>query len=393
MYMSQTRPDHTETQAEIDLSVARPSYREEENDSEDDSETTSSMGCSLPDEQISPLLSVVIPLLNEEEVIGETYRKLKEQLESLLLTYELVFVDDGSTDKSRTILTAISRFDPSVRVVGLSRNFGHEMATTAGLNEARGQAVVVIDADLQDPPELIEEFVGKWREGYQVVYGVRQERRGETLLKKTTSFIFYRLMGRISDVAIPPDTGDFRLMDRRVVDVYKGFLEEPRFFRGLISWIGFPQVGVPFVRRQRAGGRTKYRYTRLVKLALDTITAFSTLPALCITLLAGSCVAFSLLFTTVVLFLWATGLVHMEGWMWAGIGFLGLWNLQFCSIAMLGEYIVRTHRHTQHRPLYVVESLIEGGIARNPGAQHHAQRRRSDPALPQRRGVDPEVLT
>jgi len=319
------------------------------------------MSKSPPYEKANPVLSVVIPLLNEEEVLEETYTQLKKHLDALNLTYEMIFVDDGSKDRSRAILAAKSMHDPAVRVVGLSRNFGHEMATTAGLHAARGQAALVIDADLQDPPEMIAEFLAKWREGYKVVYGVRQERHGETLLKKVTSFFFYRLMGRIADIPIPQDTGDFRLMDRCVLDVYKTFDEDPRFFRGLISWIGFRQIGIPFVRRQRAAGQTKYRYNRLIKLAFDTITAFSTFPALCITLLAGGFLALSLLFMAMMLLLWATGLAHMEGWMWAGLGFLALWNVQFCSIAVLGEYIVRMHRHTQHRPLYVVESRIEDG--------------------------------
>jgi polyisoprenyl-phosphate glycosyltransferase len=311
----------------------------------------------------APVLSVVIPLLNEEEVLPETYVQLKKHLDGLNLTYEMIFVDDGSTDGSRALLAAKSLADPAVRIVGLSRNFGHEMATTAGLHHARGQAAVVIDADLQDPPEVIAEFVAKWRAGYKVVYGVRQERHGESLLKKTTSFLFYRLMGQIADVPIPRDTGDFRLMDRCVLDVYKRFNEDPRFFRGLIGWIGFRQIGIPFVRRQRVGGRTKYRYNRLVKLAFDTITAFSTLPALFITLLAGTLVGLSVVFTAVVVLLWVIGVLPLEMWMWAGFGFLALWNIQFCCIAVLGEYIVRTHRHTQRRPLYVIDSVIEGGAS------------------------------
>jgi dolichol-phosphate mannosyltransferase len=309
----------------------------------------------------APVLSVVVPLLNEEDVLAETYDSLKKHLDALGLSYELVFVDDGSTDGSRALLAARSMADPAVRVVALSRNFGHEMATTAGLRHARGQAAVVIDADLQDPPDLIGTFVAKWREGYHVVYGVRRQRRGETWLKRLTSFLFYRLMGKIADVPIPPDTGDFRLMDRRVLDVYRRFHEDPRFFRGLVSWAGFRQVGVPFVRRSRVAGRTKYRYNRLLKLAFDTITAFSTLPALVITVAAGALAGASALFAGGVLLLWAAGAVHLEGWMWAALGFLGLWNVQFLCLAVLGEYIVRTHRHTQRRPLYVVEGVIEGG--------------------------------
>jgi dolichol-phosphate mannosyltransferase len=308
-----------------------------------------------------PVLSVVVPLLNEEEVLEETYDSLKKHLDALRIDYEIIFVDDGSTDGSRALLAARSMSDPTVRVLALSRNFGHEMATTAGLRHARGQAAIVIDADLQDPPDLIGTFLERWREGYHVVYGVRSKRRGESALKKLTSFLFYRLMGAIADVPLPADTGDFRLLDRRVLDVYSRFDEDPRFFRGLIGWIGFRQIGVPFVRRPRAAGRTKYRYDRLLRLAFDTITAFSTLPALAITVTAGSFAALSVLFTLGVLAARAVGAVHLDGWMWAGLGFLALWNVQFLCLAVLGEYIVRTHRHTQRRPLYVVDCLIEKG--------------------------------
>jgi dolichol-phosphate mannosyltransferase len=313
-----------------------------------------------------PVLSVVIPLLNEEEVLEQTYASLKAHLDALKETYEIVFVDDGSTDRSRAILAAKSLDDPAVRVVALSRNFGHEMATTAGLRHARGQAVVVMDADLQDPPELIPEFLARWREGYQVVYGVRSKREQETWLKKLTSFLFYRLMRKIADVPIPADTGDFRLMDRRVLDVYAQLNEDPRFFRGLISWIGFRQIGVMFVRPPRAAGVTKYRYGRLLKLAFDTITAFSTLPALIITITALVCGTLSVGLAAAVLALWAAGSFSMPGWGWAALGFLALWNVQFVCLAVLGEYIVRTHRHTQRRPLYVIESVIENGQAKAP---------------------------
>ncbi len=217
-----------------------------------------------------------------------------------------------------------------------------------------------MDADLQDPPELIPQLLAKWREGYKVVYGVRERRRGETILKKVTSFLFYRLMRKIADVKIPADTGDFRLLDRRVLDVYDQFQEDPRFFRGLAAWVGFRQVGVTFVRQRRVAGVTKYRYSRLVNLAFDTITAFSTFPALVITILAGALAVGSGVFIAVILGLWSTGTIALEGWMWAGLGFLVLWNLQFLCLAVLGEYIVRTHRHTQRRPLYVVDTIIEG---------------------------------
>lgn len=310
---------------------------------------------------LAPVLSIVVPLLNEEAVLPTTYQSLKQHLDRLGTPYELIFVDDGSTDGSRGLLAAISLNDPTVRIIGLSRNFGHEMATTAGLQHARGQAAVVIDADLQDPPELIAEFVARWREGYHVVYGVRERREGETLLKKATSFLFYRLMRKIADVSIPADTGDFRLLDRRVLDVYKQFQEEPRFFRGLIGWVGFKQIGVPFVRRPRAAGTTKYRYGRLLKLAFDTITAFSTFPAFFITVMAGLFAVASFGLGAGVVLAWLAGMLTVEPWMWAALGFLGLWNVQFLCLAVLGEYIVRTHRHTQRRPLYVVDAMLERG--------------------------------
>jgi polyisoprenyl-phosphate glycosyltransferase len=309
--------------------------------------------------EAQPVLSIVIPLLNEEAVVERTYQRLKTHLDKLGESYELVFVDDGSKDQSRAILAAKAMVDPTVRVIGLSRNFGHEMATTAGLQSARGQAAIVMDADLQDPPELIEQFLAKWREGYQVVFGIRRERRGETILKRITSFVFYRLLRQLADVAIPADTGDFRLLDRRVLEVYRQFQEEPRFFRGLISWIGFRQIGIPFVRACRAGGQTKYRYGRLLRLALDTFTAFSTLPALCLTLLAGGMAAASFLLLLAIVLLWSLSAITVASWGWAALGFLVLWNVQFLGMAILGEYVVRTHRNSLRRPLFVVDSVIE----------------------------------
>jgi dolichol-phosphate mannosyltransferase len=262
------------------------------------------------------------------------------------------------------VLQDLAKRDPRFRYIGLSRNFGHQVAITAGMDAAQGAAIVVMDADLQDPPELIAEFLTRWRQGYQVVYGIRAKRERETAMKKLTSFLFYRLMGKIADVPIPPDTGDFRLMDRRVLDVYAQLHEDPRFFRGLVSWVGFKQVGLPFIRRPRAAGYTKYRYSRLLKLAFDTITAFSTLPSLLISIMAMVCMSLSLGVTGVVLALWLIGSLTVPGWGWAALGFLALWNVQFLSLAVLGEYIVRTHRHTQHRPLYIVDAVIENGESR-----------------------------
>jgi dolichol-phosphate mannosyltransferase len=240
------------------------------------------------------------------------------------------------------------------------------MATTAGLHHAVGRAAVVIDADLQDPPELIHEFVAKWRAGYHVVYGVRERREGESLVKKVTAFLFYRMMRHLSDIPIPADTGDFRLMDRRVLDVFRDMKDDPRFFRGLIPWIGFRQIGVPFVRRPRAGGRSKYRPARLFRLAYDTLTSFSTFTAHLASLFGLGVAGLSGLGLAVVAGLAAVGAISVPAWGWVAGGFLVLWNVQFLLLTMLGEYIVRTHRMTQRRPLYVVHEVIQGHRPRVP---------------------------
>ena len=314
----------------------------------------------------APTLSVVVPLLNEEAVLYLTYAALTAELAKTGESYELLYVDDGSTDGSLELLRRQSEADPRVRVLALSRNFGHEMATTAGLHHARGRACVVIDADLQDPPELIHQFLSKWRDGYHVVYGVRTRRDGEGPLKKLTAFLFYRLLRTVSDVPIPADAGDFRLMDRRVVDVFTRLHDDPRFFRGLVPWVGFKQVGIPFVRRPRAGGVSKYRPAKLIRLAADTVTSFSTFTALLVTLLAVGLAVGSGLVVSGVFCLWLAGVIQPPGWAWAGLAGLVLWNLQFLVTAMLGEYLIRAHRMVQRRPLFVVAEVIAGGQSHPP---------------------------
>jgi glycosyltransferase involved in cell wall biosynthesis len=317
-------------------------------------------------ELYAPTLSVVVPLLNEAEVLKQSYTELRRELEKTGETFEIIFVDDGSTDHSLVILRQIALFDPRVRIIVLSRNFGHEMATSAGLHHAAGKAAIVIDADLQDPPELIHEFVAKWKEGYHVVYGVRAKREGESAAKRLTAFLFYRIMRHMSDVPIPADTGDFRLMDRRVLDIFREMKDDPRFFRGLIPWIGFRQVGVPFVRRPRAAGKSKYRPARLFRLAYDTLTSFSTYTSQLASLFGFGMAALSFVAMGVVAVLSAAGVLSLPGWAWVAGGFLLLWNVQFLFLTMLGEYIVRTHRMTQRRPLYVIDQVIQGSSSRLP---------------------------
>ena len=224
------------------------------------------------------LISVIVPLYNEEEVIGESYRRLTQVMSSMEEDYELIFVNDGSRDKTFDLARGIQEKDPHVVLVDFSRNFGHQMAVSAGLEQARGDAVVIIDADLQDPPELIPKMVEMWRGGAEVVYGKRASRQGETAFKKLTAFCYYRVLDALSGWKIPKDTGDFRLMDRKVADVLRSMPEHNRFLRGMVSWLGFRQVPLEFVREERFAGTTKYPLKKMLKLASDGIVSFSGKP-------------------------------------------------------------------------------------------------------------------
>lgn len=222
--------------------------------------------------------SVIVPMFNEEEVIQHTYERLKKVMDECGDSYELVFVNDGSRDRTAEIMRAISSRDEHVKLIDFSRNFGHQVAITAGMDYAEGQAVVVIDADLQDPPEVILQMIAKWKEGYEVVYAKRLKRHGETFFKKVTAKIFYRLLSSMTSVEIPTDTGDFRLIDRKVCDVLRGLKEKNRYVRGLVSWVGFRQTMVEYVREERFAGETKYPLKKMIRFALDGITSFSHKP-------------------------------------------------------------------------------------------------------------------
>ena len=224
------------------------------------------------------LCSVVIPVYNEELVVAETYRRLKSVMEPLGELYELIFVNDGSRDGTSEILSVICESDSNVRLIEFSRNFGHQAAITAGMDYSCGKAVAIIDADLQDPPELIPKMIEKWQEGYDVVYGVRIQRQGETLFKKATSILFYRMLKRIAEVDMPLDTGDFRLIDRKVCDALKKVNEKNRYVRGLISWLGFRQTGIEYTRERRFAGKTKYPLKKMLRFAFDGIASFSYKP-------------------------------------------------------------------------------------------------------------------
>lgn len=307
-----------------------------------------------------PVISVVAPVYNEEPIIDELYRRLAEVLDSTGEPWELVMVNDGSYDGSAEKMRALVERDPRVRVVNFARNFGHQNAVTAGLDHARGDAVVIIDADLQDPPEVILQLLEKWREGYQVVYAVRSERRGESWFKKFTAKLFYRLIYRITDVNIPVDTGDFRLMDRQVVDALNSMREHNRFIRGLTSWIGFRQTGVTYVRQERFAGQTKYPLRKMIRFALDAITGFSYFP-LQVAIYASLVLALlAILAIPLVAVLRLTGSnIQFEGQATTLVVLLLVSSFQMFFFFILGQYVARIYDEVRQRPLYVVADVWE----------------------------------
>jgi len=322
-----------------------------------------------------PLLSVVIPCMNEEAVIGETARRLIAVLGAADFHFELIFVDDGSKDSTPKILRELQSSDARVRVVRLSRNFGHQVAITAGIEHAGGDAVAVIDADLQDPPEVLLEFVAKWLDGYDVVYGVRSEREGETAFKLWTAKLFYRLIGRLSDTEIPLDTGDFRLMDRRVVDALLSMPERDRFVRGMVSWLGFSQVSVEYKRAARFAGETKYPLFKMLKFATDGIVSFSTIPLRLATWIGFLASALSTVGIVVVLlerYFGVFGLV--KGWSSTVIAVLFIGGVQLVCLGIIGEYVGRIYGESKRRPLYVVRERI-GFDAKNASTSVRFRRR------------------
>ncbi|MFZ3171876.1 MAG: glycosyltransferase family 2 protein [Carboxydocellales bacterium] len=302
-------------------------------------------------------LSVVVPIYFEEQLINEFYKRMKKVLITLEPRYrhELIFVNDGSTDSSLEMLVEICQKDDKVRIIDFSRNFGHQIAITAGTDYATGDAVVVIDGDLQDPPEVIPKMVEKWEEGYKVVYGVRSKRKGETAFKLLTANIYYRLMGKLSDVNLPLDAGDFRLMDRVVVDALGEIHEENRYIRGLISWIGFPQYGLAYERDIRYAGETKFTLKKMLKFALDGITSFSDKP-LHLSSQLGMLITLAAFLS--VIFVIASKLIYPEssiqGWTSLLVVILFLGGIQLISIGILGQYIGRIYKESKRRPLYIV---------------------------------------
>jgi len=305
------------------------------------------------------LLSVIVPCLNEEEALRGTQVRLSSVLEQIPTNFEIIYVDDGSTDATPEVLRELQAYDSRVRVVRFSRNFGHQMAITAGLEHAAGDAVVIIDADLQDPPETIVDFFRKWQEGYDVVYGVRTEREGETAFKLWTAKLFYRFLTQLSDTQIPLDTGDFRLMDRRVLNVLLGMPERDRFVRGMVSWLGFSQVAVPYRREARIAGVTKFSFFKMLRFALDGIFSFSIVP-LRVATWTGFITSFLAILGIVLVslehFLGVEGLV--KGWTSTMFAVLFIGGVQLICMGIIGEYIGRIYGESKHRPLYVVREIL-----------------------------------
>jgi len=310
-------------------------------------------------QSLNPLLSIVIPCYNEEEVIAETMRRLLSFCDGVQdMAVELIFVDDGSRDRTRDMLRAHAAADRRIQVVGFARNFGHQIAVTAGIDVARGDAVVLIDADLQDPPELVHQMIAKWREGYDVVYGTRTERPGESAFKLATARGFYRLLNRLSDVPIPLDTGDFRLMSRPVVDTLKAMPERDRFVRGMVSWVGFRQTAVPYRRAERFAGTSKYPLRKMLRFATDGILSFSIKPLQMSITLGLLAAALSMSGIAYALFLRVFTSIWVEGWTALMIAVLFIGGVQLICVGILGEYVGRIYNEVKRRPLYVLQEHI-----------------------------------
>jgi glycosyltransferase involved in cell wall biosynthesis len=305
----------------------------------------------------TPTFTIVAPVFNEAESLSEFARRVTRVMQTQGEPWELILVDDGSTDGSTEAILDLARRDRHVRPVTFARNFGHQVAVTAGLDYSRGQAVVIMDSDLQDPPELIPELVKKWRDGFQVVYAMRSSREGETWFKRFTAAVFYRLINRITDVEIPVDTGDFRLLDREAADALCQMRERHRFPRGMAAWIGFRQIGVPYDREPRFAGKTKYPFTKMLRLALNAITSFSYFPLQIATYLGFLFAGVSALAIPIVIILRLSGSQAFFGQATTLIAVLFLGGVQLISLGILGEYIGRLYDEAKGRPLYVVRKL------------------------------------
>lgn len=304
------------------------------------------------------LLSIVVPVYNEQEVIDETFRRLSEVFKDYFMKVEYIFINDGSKDNTYFKLGQIAKNNPEVRIINFARNFGHQIAITAGMDYAKGDAVVIIDADLQDPPEVIKEMVEKWQEGYEVVYGKRLQRDGETLFKKFTAKMFYRFLDSMTDVKLPVDVGDFRLIDRKVCDAMKCLPERSRYVRGLVSWVGFKQTSVEYKREKRFAGETKYPLKKMIKLAGDGIFSFSYKPLKLATFTGMIISAFSFIYLIIVLIQKFVKNDVASGWASSMAVSLFFNGVMLIVLGIMGEYVGRIYEEVKARPLYIVGELI-----------------------------------
>ena len=304
-----------------------------------------------------PVYSLVVPVHNEEEVLPLLQARLKVLLDNLDGGAEVILVDDGSTDRSYLMMQALQQGDERFKIVHLARNFGHQIAITAGMDLASGQAVVIMDADLQDPPEVVLEMAARWRDGYEIVYGVRTDRSTDSRFKRLSAALFYKFLGRLSDINIPAEVGDFRLVDRRAVEAFKSMRESSRYVRGMFAWMGFKQIGVPYARRERAAGATKYTFRKMLRLAADGVVGFSRTPlrlvlqfGLLVSLasVVGACTAIALYLSNIYL---------VPGWASVVVAVTFLGGTQLAVMGMIGEYLGRTYEEAVGRPLYVVSAL------------------------------------
>lgn len=314
-----------------------------------------------------PVYSFVVPVHNEEEVLPELHRRMTALFPQLDGTAEVVFVDDGSRDRSYALMLELNTLDPRFKVVHFSRNFGKEVAVSAGLDLASGDAVVLMDADLQDPPELVVEMAAKWRDGYDIVYAKRDRRVNETWFKRQSSKLFYRALKRVSDVDVPLDVGDFRLVDRRALDAFRSMRERSRYVRGMFGWIGFRQTGVSYVRPGRFAGQTKWPLSKLIRLAFDGIVSFSNAPLRLVLQLGFAVSIFSFCAGAVAIGIRVTGHYAISGWasMTVLMSFIG--GVQLTVLGVMGEYVGRTYEEVKQRPLYLVRELRGfGELDRSP---------------------------
>jgi polyisoprenyl-phosphate glycosyltransferase len=315
---------------------------------------------------VAPAYSFVIPVFNERETLEELQRRLLPVLDQLDDSAEVLLIDDGSTDGSSEILLSLHERDARFKLIRLSRNFGHQVAITTGLDYARGAAVIIMDADLQDPPEVALELAARWREGYQVVYAVRREREGERRRKTVSARWYYRLLGKLTEVEMPPDAGDFRLVDRRALQAMNSMREHHRYLRGMFAWVGFDQTAVHYVRAERYAGNTKYPLGKMIRFALDGIVSFSTTP-LRLTLNLGfavSVLAFLVGFATIVLKL--AGVDAVPGWASIVVVLAFIGGVQLTVLGVIGQYIAQIHEEVKNRPLYLVRDAVGLELERPP---------------------------